>query len=93
MTTNATVNFNIKAPAANRNPACPGNPNPGCQITMAGDSQWVRKYVAIGDSYSAGPGAGDDYDQERLNSRPCYRSKGAYPVHIKDHRDLSPYQF
>lgn len=42
------------------------------------------KLFAIGDSYSAGPGAGPDYDQQRINDKPCFRSKGAYPYFLQD---------
>jgi len=38
-------------------------------------------WVALGDSYTAGPGAGDPYD-EHLDPEYCYRSKGAYPVQL-----------
>lgn len=37
----------------------------------------------MGDSYTAGPGAGDRYD-EQLPARNCYRNKGSWPVQIKD---------
>ncbi|KAI1173916.1 hypothetical protein F4777DRAFT_580445 [Nemania sp. FL0916] len=32
----------------------------------------------MGDSYSAGPGAGDSYDNMKYGSNPCFRGTGAY---------------
>ncbi|KAF2427782.1 SGNH hydrolase [Tothia fuscella] len=39
------------------------------------------RWQALGDSYTAGPCAGDSWD---LPARNCYRNKGAWPVQIRD---------
>ncbi|KAF3021561.1 hypothetical protein E8E14_013182 [Neopestalotiopsis sp. 37M] len=44
---------------------------------------YSSNWTALGDSYSAGPGAGDDYDSFEYGGEPCYRSKGAYGPQIE----------
>ena len=39
------------------------------------------KWVALGDSYSAGPGAGSDYDESGGGS--CMRTRGGYPARLQ----------
>jgi len=52
------------------------------------------KYVALGDSFSAGPGAGNKYDWDWAT---CQRHDGAYPVQLKTNpqvfAEANPFDF
>ncbi|KAH8881069.1 hypothetical protein GQ53DRAFT_773639 [Thozetella sp. PMI_491] len=49
----------------------------------------------MGDSYSAGPGAGKNYDNIKYGGNPCYRGTGAYPPQLNALRigELGTFQF
>ncbi|KAH7383114.1 Spherulation-specific family 4-domain-containing protein [Cadophora sp. MPI-SDFR-AT-0126] len=51
-------------------------------LALLGRSLSEPRFVAMGDSYSAGPGAGSDYDQAKYGGKSCYRSNGAYAPQI-----------
>lgn len=47
------------------------------------DYSWIKKFAAVGDSFTAGIGSGDLYDEDD-NSYDCSRYSYTYPV-IMDH--------
>lgn len=48
---------------------------------LARNSDGKYPWAALGDSFAAGPGAGDPYDEDPV-PRDCLRNKGAYPSQL-----------
>jgi len=44
---------------------------------------WPKKYIALGDSFAAGTGAGKYYDPSDAENKRCRRSTGSYPAQLK----------
>lgn len=47
-------------------------------------SKTIKKWIALGDSFAAGPGAGDPYDDNST----CMRSTHAYPIKLQEHNNM-----
>lgn len=78
---------------------CPGDPPPLTEEEQQEELDWrVRvdpeeaalwgNYVALGDSYSSGDGAGD-YDPSTAEPGGCWRSENAYPRLISEEYEFS----
>ncbi|KAI0145360.1 SGNH hydrolase-type esterase domain-containing protein [Xylariaceae sp. FL1272] len=68
---------------------------PGKSCPRTSSAYYPRHWSAIGDSYSAGPGAGDAYDEFEYNGHKCYSSKGAYAPQLDAERydQIGNFQF
>lgn len=71
--------FAIKSHSYDRTVIEPKSPLSSRSIKDAADFGWVKRWVAIGDSFTAGIGAGRPYSQSK-SDRSCSRYDLAYPA-------------
>jgi hypothetical protein len=73
------------------------NPLPS-QDLVSRKAYWPNSYFALGDSYAAGPGAGQFFHPEVIRNQACKRFAGSYPAKLREsslfgHGDQTPFNF
>lgn len=88
----ATAKFAADSPATTVTVSAPGKytfeltaTNADGETATSQVTDTVLAYIALGDSYSAGPGAGENITGSALGDKDCYRYSESYPEDIDNY--------